>query len=317
MDKTAKKKIIIDTDCGSDDAMAIAMALNDPNYEIVMISTVSGNVCMEQATTNTLTTIEYAGTYEPPVYKGLDKMLLKELVYAHETHGKDGMGDIGLVPKRLKAQEGNGVLKMLECLRNSEPGEIDIVALGPLTNLAVAIRLDYEAMKRAGRIVIMGTAGLGAGNVTPVAEFNIWQDAEAAKIVTESGLKEIIFVGWDACLGDSMLNPQEIAKIRESGELGKFAIDCNKDLMEMNRERFGDAYLDMADPSAMAAALYPECIERCEKYYCQVDVTNGPSYGSMLVDVNYFSGQEPNVYICSKLYPDKYKSYIYKTLRVE
>ncbi len=317
MDKTGKKKIIIDTDCGSDDAMAIAMALNDPNYEIVMISTVSGNVCMEQATTNTLTTIEYAGTYEPPVYKGLDKMLLKELVYAHETHGKDGMGDIGLVPKRLKAQEGNGVLKMLECLRNSEPGEIDIVALGPLTNLAVAIRLDYEAMKRAGRIVIMGTAGLGAGNVTPVAEFNIWQDAEAAKIVTESGLKEIIFVGWDACLGDSMLNPQEIAKIRESGELGKFAIDCNKDLMEMNRERFGDAYLDMADPSAMAAALYPECIERCEKYYCQVDVTNGPSYGSMLVDVNYFSGQEPNVYICSKLYPDKYKSYIYKTLRVE
>lgn len=312
-----KKKIIIDTDCGSDDAMAIAMALNDPAYEIVMISTVSGNVCMEQATTNTLTTIEYAGTYEPPVYKGLDKMLLKELVFAHETHGFDGMGDIGLVPKRLKAQEGNGVLKMLECLRNSEPGEIDIVALGPLTNLAVAIRLDYEAMQRAGRIVIMGTAGLGAGNVTPVAEFNIWQDAEAAKIVTESGLKEIIFVGWDACLGDCMLNPQEIAKIRDSGELGKFAIDCNKDLMEMNRERFGDAYLDMADPSAMAAALYPECIEKCDKYYCEVDVTNGPSYGSMLVDVNYFSGKEPNVYICSKLDPDKYKNYIYKTLRVE
>lgn len=312
-----KKKIIIDTDCGSDDAMAIAMALNDPAYEIVMISTVSGNVCMEQATTNTLTTIEYAGTYEPPVYKGLDKMLLKELVFAHETHGFDGMGDIGLVPKRLKAQEGNGVLKMLECLRNSEPGEIDIVALGPLTNLAVAIRLDYETMQRAGRIVIMGTAGLGAGNVTPVAEFNIWQDAEAAKIVTESGLKEIIFVGWDACLGDCMLNPQEIAKIRDSGELGKFAIDCNKDLMEMNRERFGDAYLDMADPSAMAAALYPECIEKCDKYYCEVDVTNGPSYGSMLVDVNYFSGKEPNVYICSKLDPDKYKNYIYKTLRVE
>ena len=312
-----KKKIIIDTDCGSDDAMAIAMALNDPAYEIVMISTVSGNVHVDQATINTLTTIEYADTYEPPVYKGSDKMLLKELIYAHETHGNDGRGDIGLVPKRLKAQEGHGVLKMLEHLRNSEKGEIDIVALGPLTNIALALRLDYEAMQKAGRIIIMGTAGLGAGNVTPVAEFNIWQDAEAAKVVTESGLDQIIYVGWDACLGDSMLNPQEIDKIRNGSTLGKFAIDCNKDLMEMNKERFGDAYLDMADPSAMAAALYPECIDKCDKYYCEVDVTNGPSYGSMLVDVNYFSGKEPNVYICSKLHPDKYKEYIYRTLRVE
>ena len=224
-----KKKIIIDTDCGSDDAMAIAMALNDPAYEIVMISTVSGNVHVDQATINTLTTIEYADTYEPPVYKGSDKMLLKELIYAHETHGNDGMGDIGLVPKRLKAQEGHGVLKMLEHLRNSEKGEIDIVALGPLTNIALALRLDYEAMQKAGRIIIMGTAGLGAGNVTPVAEFNIWQDAEAAKVVTESGLDQIIYVGWDACLGDSMLNPQEIDKIRNGSTLGKFAIDCNKD----------------------------------------------------------------------------------------
>lgn len=312
-----KKKIIIDTDCGSDDAMAIAMALNDSRYNILMISTVSGNVCMEQATINTLTTIEYADTYEPPVYKGCNKMLVKELIYAYETHGRDGMGDIGLVPKRLHASEGNGILKMLELLRESEPGEIDVIALGPLTNIAIALRLDYEAMKKIGRLVIMGTAGLGRGNVTPVAEFNIWQDAEAAKIVTESGLDNIIFVGWDACLGDSMLNPQEIDKIRNSGKLGKFAIECNRELMQMNIERFGDEYLDMADPSAMAAALFPECIEHCEKYYCEVDTTNGPSYGSMLVDVNFFSGKTPNVYICSKLYPDKYKNYIYKTLRVE
>lgn len=312
-----RKKIIIDTDCGSDDAMAIAMALNDPDYEVLMCVAVSGNVHVDQAALNTLTTIEYAKSYEPPVYKGCGKMLLKELIYAHETHGNDGMGDIGLVPQRLKVQDGNGVLKMLEALRASEEGEIDIVALGPLTNLALAIRLDYETMKKAGRIVIMGTAGLGAGNVTPVAEFNIWQDAEAAKIVVESGLEEIIFVGWDACLGDSMLNPQEIEKIRTGSELGKFAIDCNRCLLEMNRERFGDYYLDMADPSAMAAALYPECIDQCEKYYCEVDVSNGPSYGSVLVDSNFFSGKEPNVFICSKLDAQKYKKYIYKTLHVD
>lgn len=313
---TEKKKIIIDTDCGSDDAMAIAMALNDAAYEIIMITTVSGNVPMEQATINALTTIEYAGTYEPPVYKGCKDMLLREMTYAYETHGNDGMGDIGLVPERLQAQEGNGVIKMLDALRNSEAGEIDIVALGPLTNLALAIRLDYEAMKKAGRIIIMGSAGLGAGNVTPLAEFNVWQDAEAAKIVAEAGLDYVMFVGWDACLGDSMLNPQEIARIRDGGPLGKFAIDCNKNLLEMNRERFGDDYLDMADPSAMAAALFPECIACCEKYYCQVDISGGPCYGALIVDVNHVTGREPNVYICSKLHAEKYKNYIYKTLRV-
>ena len=311
-----KKKIIIDTDCGSDDAMAIAMALNDPAYEIQLITTVSGNVPVKQATINTLTTIEYADTYEPPVYVGSEKMLLRDLACAYETHGNDGMGDIGLVPKRLTPEEENGVIKMIEALNASEAGEIDIVALGPLTNLALAIRLDYEAMKKAGKIVIMGTAGLGDGNVTPVAEFNIWQDAEAAKIVVESGLENIIFVGWDACLGECMLTPAEIKEIRASGPLGKFAIDCNKNLMEMNRERFGDDYLDMADPSAMSAALYPECIEHCEKYYCEVDISAGPSYGAVLVDVNNVTGKEPNVYICSKLYADKYKEYIYRTLRV-
>jgi len=310
------KKIIIDTDCGSDDAMAIVMALNDPAYHVELITTVSGNVSMEQATINTLTSIEYAGTYEPPVYQGASQMLLRELVFAHETHGKDGMGDIGLTPKRLRARRGNGILKMLEVLRESEAGEIDIIALGPLTNLALAIRLDYQAMTKAGRIVIMGSAGLGSGNVTPVAEFNIWQDAEAAKIVVESGLDQIILVGWDACLGESMLNPAEIRLIRESGELGKFAIDCNRCLMEMNRRRFGDDFLDMADPSAMAAALYPECIRRCGKYFCQVDASEGPSYGAVLVDVEHFSGQEPNVFICSELHPEKYKEYIFRTLKV-
>lgn len=311
------KKIIIDTDCGSDDAMAIAMALNDPAYEIIMCTTVSGNVPMEQATINTLTTIEHAGTYEPPVYRGAKDMLLKKLTYAYETHGNDGMGDIGLKPERLTPTPGLAVVKMLEALRESEPGEIDIVALGPLTNIALALRLDPEAMERVGRIVIMGSAGLGRGNASPVAEFNVWQDAEAAKVVVESGLKDITFVGWDACLGEAMLSPDEIARIRESGPLGKFAIDCNKDLMAMNIDRFGEPCLDMADPSAMAAALYPECIDKCERYYCEVDTASGPSYGALLVDVTDVLHREPNVSVCSKLDAAKYKEYIYRTLGVK
>ncbi len=309
----SKQKIIIDTDCGSDDAMAIAMALNDPRYEILFFSTVSGNVHVNQAAINTLTTIEYAGSYEPPVYIGCSEMLLRDLVYAHETHGEDGMGDLGFKPQRLTVTEGNAVLKILEALEQHEPGEIEIITLGTLTNIAVAMRLAPQTMRRVKRIVAMASAGLGTGNVTPVAEFNVWQDAEAAKIVVEFGVP-LVFVGWDACLDDSMLSPEDIERLRSSGRLGKFAIECNCQLMQMNEGRFGYPCLDMADPAAMAAALNPECIEECDKYYCEVDTSNGPSYGGVLVDKYHFSGKEPNVEICSKLKASLYKEYIFSTL---
>lgn len=308
-----KRKLIIDTDCGSDDAMAIAMALRDPRYEILLFSVCSGNVPAEQAAVNTLTTIELSESYEPPVYIGSSEPLIRRLECAYDTHGQDGMGDIGLVPHRLKLAQGNGVIKMLEALESNPAGTIEIVALGPLTNLALAIRLAPETMSRVARISVMGSAGLGTGNVSPAAEFNIWQDPEAAKIVLESGAP-VMLVGWDACLGDAMLDEEDIRRLRESGPVGKFAIDCNRTLMEMNKERFGYACLDMADPAAMAAALCAECIETCDDYYCEVDTSDGVSVGAVLVDVYHFSGKAPNAKICSKLKSKVYKDYIFRTL---
>lgn len=308
----SRKKIIIDTDGGSDDAVAIIMALNDPSYDVVMISTVAGNVPMEQAARNVLTVIEHAGAYEPPVYRGCGKMLFRELECAYDAHGKDGLGDVGFAPKRLKVQEENGVTAMLRMLRESEDGEIDIIALGPLTNLALAARLDEEVFCKSGHIVSMGTAGLGDGNVSPVAEYNIWQDAEAAKIVLESGHEKIMFVGWDACLGDCMLSADEIKVLQESGEAGKFAMECSRQLMELNRKKYGAFSLDLADPVAMAAALHPECIEKCAPYYCQVDISAGPGYGAVMVDKQNILEKKPNACICSKLDAVKFKEYLYR-----
>lgn len=312
-----KQKIIIDTDCGSDDAMAIAMALNDDNYDILMITTVSGNVRMKQAAYNTLTTLKVSDTVFPPVYEGSDAMLVRDWVGASDVHGNDGMGDLDLVDYSLKTTEGNAVLKILEALRDNEDKTIDIITLGPLTNIALAIRLEPETMKKARRIVMMGTTGLGRGNVSMVAEFNIWQDPEACQVVLDSGIDPLIFVGWDACLDEAMLSPEEIAMIRNSGELGRFCIDTNVKLMNLNVQRFGYDCLDMADPAAMAAALYPECIEQCDKYYCEVDLSRGPSYGAVLLDYYGFGGKKPNAYICSKLKVDLYKKYIFRTLRAE
>jgi len=308
-----KRKVIIDTDCGSDDAVAIAMALNDPGVEILFFTTVCGNVSAEQEAINTLITIEQANTYEPPVYIGCRKPLLRDLVFAYETHGQDGMGDIGLKVNRLKVAEGNGVLKMLEALNEAEEGEIEIIALGPLTNIAVAIMLDPDAMRKVKKIYSMGSAGLGFGNVSPVAEFNIWQDAEAAKITLDFGIP-LMFIGWDACLDEAMLNKDDIERIRNCSDLGRFAIECNRQLIELNTERFGEPVLDMADPAAMAAVLYPECIKECDAYYCDVDISQGISYGAVLVDKYHFSGKEPNAEICSALHGDKFKDYLYRML---
>lgn len=308
-----RQALIIDTDCGSDDAVAIAMALNDHAYQVLFLTICSGNVSAQQAATNTLTTIERAGSYEPPVYLGVGQPLVRPPVYAHETHGKDGMGDIGLLPDRLSVAPGNGVFKMLEALDQAPEGSIELVALGPLTNLAAAIRLAPETMRRAKRLSIMGSAGLGIGNVSPAAEFNIWQDPEAAKIVLESGLN-LMLVGWDACLGDAMLMPDDIDQLRKSGPLGAFAIDSNRVLMEMNEERFGYPCLDMADPAAMAATLHPACIAVCDSYFCEVDTSHDISAGAVLVDVYGFSGQPANAAVCSKLKADVFKDYLFRVL---
>ncbi|WP_312641916.1 nucleoside hydrolase [Hydrogenoanaerobacterium sp.] len=308
-----KRKIIIDTDCGSDDAMAIAMALNDPSVEILFFTTVHGNVSAEQAAINTLITIEHSGSYEPSVYLGCQKPLLRESVFAYETHGKDGMGDIGLKVKKLSIAEGNGVLKILDALRDSEAGEIEIITLGTLTNIAVAMMLDPDAMRKVKRISMMGSAGLGYGNVSPVAEFNIWQDAESAKIVLDFGVP-LLFVGWDACLGEAMLHKDDIEKIRTGSDLGRFSIDCNRQLMELNTKRFGEPVLDMADPAAMAAILYPECIRECDDYYCDVDISKGISYGAVLVDRCHDMPNKPNAAVCSALIGERFKEYLYRTL---
>lgn len=307
------QKYIIDTDCGSDDAMAIAMALREPKAQILMFSTVHGNVSAPQAALNTLTTIERAATYQPPVYVGVENPLLRESCYAYETHGNDGMGDLGFKPQRLTVSEGYAVFKIIECIDAAEQDEIEIITLGTLTNIAIAMRIAPRTMRKVKRISMMGSSGLGKGNVSPVAEFNIWQDAEAASIVFNFGVP-ILAVGWDACLGEAMLSSEDIRKIAEGSELGKFTIDCNRQLLELNRERFGYDVLDMADPSAMAAILYPECIQVCDPYYCEVDISRGPSYGSLLVYDQFMSSKPPNARVCSRLHPERFKEYLYQRL---
>ncbi|MBQ3487562.1 MAG: nucleoside hydrolase, partial [Clostridia bacterium] len=180
------RKLWIDTDTASDDAVALLMALREPSVEVLGISVVMGNVSLERAVRNALISVERAGTYAPPVYAGARKPLYRDTDFAVVCHGVDGLSDRGYPDPILQAAAGNAVDAMLDCARK-HPGQVELVTLGPLTNVAAAAFKDPERFKCFRSITVMGGALRMPGNWSPVAEFNIIVDPEAAEAVFHAG----------------------------------------------------------------------------------------------------------------------------------
>src|SRR5580704_4974814 len=246
------RNFLIDTDTASDDAVAIMMALAEPNVRVLGLTTVAGNVVLEQATQNALLTAEVCNS-DVPVFAGADKPLYRAHDHAHWFHGKDGLGDRGYPTPKRKPETESAVDAMLR-LAKAHPG-LTLVTLGPLTNVALALKREPELAERIGRCVVMGGAPCCEGNVTPAAEYNIWVDPEAARAVFRSDLP-IEMVGWQVSRGDSVLNDTEIAAIEALGTAkARFAIESNSRAREAYRVQTGEVGLSLADPTAMAVAL--------------------------------------------------------------
>ena len=308
-----KRKLIIDTDCGSDDAMAIAIALNEPGYEIVMFTTLTGNVSVLQATANLLTVLKVTDRYYPPVYTGEERPLKRDFIGSADTHGEDGMGDLDLIDYSLRPDEGYAAEKIIEALEKSEDGEIDIVTIGPLTNISLVAMKRPDLLRKAGKIMCMASQGFGEGNMSEFAEFNIFQDPEACQVLLDLKLDNLYFVSWEACLGECILDEDDINELYEMSELSNFMIICNRQLLELNRQRFGEDCLDMADPAAMIAYLHPECIEECRKYFCNVMLKDDdPHYGELLISDDV---ERANVYLITRLNGGLYKKYLKERLK--
>ena len=248
----AMRNFLIDTDTASDDAVAIMMALAEPGVRVLGLTTVAGNVGLEQATRNALLTAEICNS-DVPVFAGADRPLTRPHEDAHWFHGKDGLGDRGYpAPKRAPERE-HGVDAILRLAR-AEPG-LTLVTLGPLTNIALALKREPELAGRIGRCVVMGGAPNCEGNVTPAAEYNIWVDPEAARAVFRSKVP-IEMVGWHVSRGPSVLTDDEIAAIEALGTAkAKFAIESNSRARDAYRVQTGEVGLSLADPTAMAVAL--------------------------------------------------------------
>lgn len=281
------RKILIDTDTGSDDAIAILMALREPTVEVVAVTTVCGNVSMEQATINAFRAIEAAGTYAPPVYKGAYRPLFRDLVTAENVHGEDGMGDMGLAVPDCVPEKEHAVEAILRIV-GENPDEIEIVALGPATNIALAMMKDPETMKKVKHIYSMGSGGFGPGNVTSVAEFNVYVDAESYKVMVDFPVP-VTLIGFDTCAKpDAIITVEEMEEIKNDGPVGKFAMDCNATLVHYCLRIWGLNGIDLPDPCAMGAALWPDTVLEAPLCACYVCTANDAAYGQVVVDNKQF-----------------------------
>jgi purine nucleosidase len=309
------RKFWIDTDTASDDAVAIMMALRWPDVEVLGISTVAGNVPIEMCTRNALYTVELCGK-QTPVFKGAIRPLIREPHYAYFFHGPDGMGGMNYPEPQLKAQAGSGVDALIDAVRDN-PGEITLVTLGPLTNIAMAVGKAPDIIDKIQSCVVMGGTANTVGNITPAAEFNIWVDPEAAKKVYLSGLP-LIQVGWELCRGDANLLEEDIQTIRDMDtKLAHFTIDCNRQAIQTNREWLGDPALPLPDPVTMAIALDPKISLEQSKHFVDIETNSELTRGMTVVDQLGVTESEPNVEIVWEIDVQGWKENLYETIRTE
>jgi purine nucleosidase len=267
------------------------MALRHPDAEVLAITVVAGNVGLEQGIRNVLFTVELCGA-STPVFAGARRPLLREPVDASWFHGCDGLGDRGYPPPQGCAGKEHAVDVLIDRLR-SHPGAV-LVTLGPLTNLALALSKAPDIAQKVGRCVIMGGAPCTVGNVTPAAEYNIWCDPEAARIVFHSGLP-IEMVGWELCRGEANLKGGDQQAIRRlDTPLAHFVLDCNQTAIEANRRQSGDSGLALPDPIAMSIALDPSVCIRKSCHFVEIETASPLTRGMTVVDALNVAGDERN-----------------------
>ena len=273
-----KHLVIIDTDTGGDDATALILAAKSKNIEILGVTVAAGNVTLKQAVKNALMALEIAGC-DAKVYPGAEKSFTGEERETFSVFGKDGMGDAGIINPKGKAQKQNAVDYMLEEI-NRHPGELEIFALGPATNIALAIQKDRETMLKVKRIWSMGTAGFGPGNATPVAEFNVYKDAEAYKIMLELGVP-VTVIGLDMDDEPTWISEETWKKMQKGSPLQVFVAKAAGKLLEFKKGN-GLTAFDVPDAVAVATMAWPDFVRESVKCYGSCITTPGETYGMVI-----------------------------------
>lgn len=263
-----RQKIILDVDTGVDDALALLLALDSPELELIGCTTVAGNVTLDLVTRNTLQVLELAGRSDIPVAMGAAAPLVRRLTTATYFHGQEGLGEVVLPEPKSKAI-GKTAAQFLIEQADKHPGELTIVATAPLTNLAMALKLRPDWGRNLRRIVIMGGAVHCPGNITPAAEANIHNDPEAARVVFDSGA-HITLVGLDVT-NVCGLPAKDLASVYVKRDQLSPVAQFSLNLLEYYNKTYPpESGAALHDPLAVAVAARPELV-RTERMQIEVE----------------------------------------------
>ncbi len=306
-------KLIIDTDAGVDDAQAIMLALTHPDVDVLAITTLTGNVHIRQVNPNVLTILEIMGE-DVPVYAGIDRPLIQAWEDAAEFHGGDGLGDFRDRPTLTRSIEDEHAVLALLRLSREYAGELTLIALGPLSNLAAAIRLDPEFPARIKQFVFMGGTIAAHGN-TPnlTAEYNIYTDPEAA-FITLAAFDDAAMLSWETTLAHGLTWDKFNQLCAIDTVNGRFFEKISgKTAQRLQHTYSRPAYL-LPDPLAMAVTLQPDLIRESGKFFVTVELNGQHTRGQTVIDYNHMSGNAPNVHVVQALDTDGLHAMFVKAL---
>lgn len=304
-----KKRVIIDTDTAGDDTISILTALHYFQVEGIMVT--GGNVEFIQQVQNALYTVQIAGkSGQVPVYKGYERPLMglgeNKHLTVEDVHGKDGMGDSFFEQAVQSPSEGHAVDFLIDTVHKYQ-GEIHILAIAPLTNIAMAIKKDPTIVSKIPHLYIMGGTNNALGNITPSAEYNFFVDPEAAKIVLHSDIP-MTMVGWEMCTRYSIMDDDDHHDIEALATKGsQFFKDVNKVVMKFNKSVHKLNGTTHPDTLLAAVAANEQIMTKSNLYHVDVETVGELTRGYSLVDVNNRLNRPKNVRVCEAIDRDGFK----------
>ena len=290
-----KIDLIIDTDPGADDVVALLLALASPEeLQVRAITTVAGNVRLDKTSRNARLAREWAGREDVPVYAGAPRPLVRAPVYADDIHGEEGLPGIAVHDPAKGLAAGNAVQYLIDTLQRAQPHSITIAMLGPQTNLALALGQAPEIARGIKEVIVMGGAHFNGGNITPVAEFNLFADPHAAHVVLASGVK-LTYVPLDVThkILTSEARLQQIAAL--NNKASALVVDILQAYVKADMTHYGLPGGPVHDASVVAYLLRPELFSG-RTVHLAIDSREGPTFGQTIADWYGTLKQQPNVF---------------------
>ncbi|MEF2071940.1 nucleoside hydrolase [Consotaella aegiceratis] len=292
---TGPQKIIIDTDPGQDDALTILLAVASPEVELLGVTTVAGNVALEHATANAIKALDLASRPDIPVHAGADRPLLRAAIDATHVHGRTGFEGAELPPSSRPATPGHAVDFIIQTVMAHEPGVVTLCAIGPMTNLALALARESALRQRIGRIVTMIGAYSEVGNIMPAAEFNAYVDPHAAEIVFSSGIP-IVMIPLD-CTHQLLTSAERVARFAAIGNrVGSVVADWLRFEKRFEAAKYGTDGGPLHDPNTVAWLIRPDLYSGREVNVA-VETGSERTMGMTVVDWWGVSGRAANALV--------------------